>query len=358
MTIDFTESKFNPAPLSASRPPVVSVILPAYNAEKYVAEAISSILTQTFSDFELIAIDDGSTDNTLAVLQSFDDSRLCVIQNQNNKGIAETRNIAIAQARGSYLALQDADDISHPQRLAIQVGFLEHNQHIGVVSAKMKVFSGQPPSIDTLAIEKNRHALHYTPKEVRAKLVFSGDGLSDPTTMFRASVIIDNKVFYDANFPIGLDRDIFQRLSLLTDIAILRSELVLYRKHDTNISNSEAKSTAFGREVTIKFWRDQFGIDISDIFDELGEVKNINAFHIFHRRTEQMIEIAKRGGHYDMRQLCQKSGRFLYIRLANVTSKGEKLKTICRAYRNSKIISDLPVKLKQTLRWKCFFCRW
>ena len=358
MTDNLDQFKFDSAPLSASRPPIVSVILPAYNVEKYVAEAIDSILAQTFSDFELIAVDDGSTDNTLAVLQSFNDSRLRVIQNKNNKGISETRNIAIAQARGSYLALQDADDISHPQRLAIQVDFLEHNQHIGVVSAKMKVFSGQPPSIYTLAIEKNRHALHYTPKEVRAKLVFSGGHISDPTTMFRASVIVDNKVYYNANFPIGVGRDIFQRLSLLTDITSLRSELVLYRKHDANISNSEGKSTAFGHEVTIKFWRDQFGVDISDVFDELGEVKSINTFHKLHRRTEQMIEIAKRGGHYDMRQLCQHSGRFLYLRLRKCHKQGEKLKTICRAYRNSKIISDLPVRLKRTLRWKCFFCRW
>jgi len=106
--------------------PEISVVMSVYNGEKYLCEAIDSILNQTFKDFEFIIIDDGSTDNTTQILCSYDDSRIKLLA-QNNMGLAKSLNRGIREARGKYIARMDADDISHPDRLRQQVKFMDNH---------------------------------------------------------------------------------------------------------------------------------------------------------------------------------------------------------------------------------------
>jgi len=103
--------------------PAITVLMPAYNAGKYIGEAIASVLQQTFADFELLIVNDGSTDNTLDVISSFNDERIVVIH-QSNKGVAEALNTGLKQARGTYIARFDADDVCYPERLQKQYDFL------------------------------------------------------------------------------------------------------------------------------------------------------------------------------------------------------------------------------------------
>src|SRR5215204_6221112 len=115
-------------------PPTVSVIMPAYNAKRYVAQTIRSVLAQTFGDFEFIIVDDGSTDGTLPILQRVanEDARLVVISRPNT-GIVAALNDGIAKARGEFLARMDADDVCLPERFAKQVLYLrEHPECVGV----------------------------------------------------------------------------------------------------------------------------------------------------------------------------------------------------------------------------------
>ncbi len=107
--------------------PGVTVLMPAYNAGCYIAEAIESVLCQTLKDFELLIIDDGSTDNTEEVIRSFSDSRITIIQ-QKNKGVAHALNVGLSHARGKYIARFDADDICYSYRLEKQKKFLDANQ--------------------------------------------------------------------------------------------------------------------------------------------------------------------------------------------------------------------------------------
>jgi glycosyltransferase involved in cell wall biosynthesis len=107
--------------------PIISVIMPAYNAENYIAEAIQSILNQTFKNFEFIIINDGSTDKTESIIKKFDDSRIIYVKNDLNKNIVESLNFGIELARGLYIARMDADDISMPNRLETQLFFIEKN---------------------------------------------------------------------------------------------------------------------------------------------------------------------------------------------------------------------------------------
>ncbi len=118
----------------------LSVIMPVYNGQDFVSKAIESILGQTFSDFEFIIINDGSTDRTLKILESYQkkDKRI-VLLNQENKGIAKSLNRGIAKAKGDYIARQDADDISFPDRLRNQVEFLDNNKDVGFLGCSCEM---------------------------------------------------------------------------------------------------------------------------------------------------------------------------------------------------------------------------
>ncbi len=119
-------------------PPVISVILPVYNGEAYLALAVDSILVQTFRDFELIAVHGGSTDRSPEILRDFADRDMRVrVVRQDGKGLVGALNQGIALARGELLARMDADDIAHPDRFATQVAFLRGNPDIAVVGSAM-----------------------------------------------------------------------------------------------------------------------------------------------------------------------------------------------------------------------------
>lgn len=129
--------------------PLVSVVMPAFNAEQYVGEAIESILCQTLSDFEFIIIDDGSTDNTEKVLTEYEtrDTRIQVLR-QRNSGVAASMNLGCSLTKGKYIARMDADDLSHPRRLSRQVEFLEKHPDIGLCGTWMHSFQGTEKTLN------------------------------------------------------------------------------------------------------------------------------------------------------------------------------------------------------------------
>jgi len=145
--------------------PEITVLMPAYNAGKFIAEAIASVLAQTFRNFELLIINDGSTDNTLAVIKSFVDRRIVVI-NQSNGGVANALNIGLKYARADYIARFDADDICYPSRLQVQYDFAKQNPEYDIFGSAADyvdvngeyVFNYQPPGFTNDEL----HNLNYT----------------------------------------------------------------------------------------------------------------------------------------------------------------------------------------------------
>ena len=119
----------------------ISVIMPAFNAEKYIGEAIDSVLQQTFSNFELIVIDDGSTDKTLEIISSVSDPRMVIIKHTGNRGISAALNTGLLSAKADYIARFDADDICFPERLAIQADFLDANTDYILVGSDAEYIS-------------------------------------------------------------------------------------------------------------------------------------------------------------------------------------------------------------------------
>lgn len=151
--------------------PLISVLMPAYNAEKYIKEAIESILNQTFSNFEFIIIDDGSIDATEEIIKSFKDSRIVYIKNEKNLGLIKTLNKGISIARGEFIARMDSDDISMPQRFELQLDVFKKYKGVDIVNVALKKMSE-----DGTKLSKYRHNI-YPGFEISLRQVFSPNNL-------------------------------------------------------------------------------------------------------------------------------------------------------------------------------------
>ena len=139
-------------PFSSGRPPVVTVGIPVYNAERFIHKAIRSVLNQTFVDFEVIITDDGSTDHTLQMLNSFSDPRITIVRNSANRGLSYNLNLQVSMAHGKYFCRMDADDIMMPYRLQRQVDFLENNPDVDMVSGNAVVIDDDDNIIGMRAV--------------------------------------------------------------------------------------------------------------------------------------------------------------------------------------------------------------
>lgn len=209
--------------------PRVSVLMPAYNSEKYIATAIESILNQTFSDFEFIIINDGSTDNTAKIVRQYarQDPRIKFIDNKKNRGLIAVLNMGLDLCTGEYIARMDSDDVSRPQRFELQVEYMDAHPECGVVSAWIQKFG---PTILRPEIDK------YMSTVKLLDLVLYGSRVSHPAAMIRASVLRDNNIYYDPAYPHAEDYALWASIAQFAELHNLQTVLLDYRWHDTNVS--------------------------------------------------------------------------------------------------------------------------
>lgn len=223
------------APPEAHRP-LVSVVMPAYNAAAYLAEAIQSVLRQSLADLELIVIDDGSTDGTADLMASLADDRLVVIRHETNQGVVAARNTAIDRARGRYIALLDADDIAAPDRLAKQVAMLEGGRAEVCVAAHV---SWNPAT----GRKKTSHQ-HQRDADIKALLSVYCP-LCNSTVMATADVLKTHR--YDDKFRYAEDYELWTRLAAAGYRFMACSEpLVTYRVHAAQISQQHGEALRSG----------------------------------------------------------------------------------------------------------------
>jgi len=198
--------------------PRVSVVMAAYNAAPFIGEAIESILNQTFPYLELIIVDDGSTDETPGVLDRYSDPRIVRLRNESNQGVARARNRGCAMARGEYIAVQDADDLSAPERLEKQVAFLDTHPEVGLVGSQALLF-GEGGSTQI------KVPLHNT--EIQALLL-------GENCLLHSSLMVRREVFkevggYNESFIAAPDYDLVLRLAECTHVANLPDTLYFKR---------------------------------------------------------------------------------------------------------------------------------
>jgi len=211
--------------------PAVSVILPAYNCEKYIAKAIESVLHQTFIDFEFIIINDGSTDETEFAILAFADPRIVYLKNPGNKGLIYSLNRAIALAHGKYIARMDADDICSLERLSKQKSFLDQNENIALVATTIDLINEQEVKTGTWELDRQT----ITPKQINRKMPYE-NCLAHPTVMIRSEII--KKFKYNKKQRNIEDYDLWLRLlNRGNQIAKINEPLLLYRMHEKSVTN-------------------------------------------------------------------------------------------------------------------------
>ena len=205
--------------------PRISVLMPAYNSEKYIAAAIESILNQTFTDFEFIIINDGSTDDTAKIVDEYAkrDNRIKFVNNSKNKGLIGVLNEGLNLARGEYIARMDSDDISLPTRFERQIAYMELHPKCGVLGTWFQMFGNATNIV--------RH-----PKRINLLNLLRDQHVGHPTVMIRKSVIDKYGFRYDPDYKHAEDFELWSRMVMITEIHNLPEILLRYRWADTNIS--------------------------------------------------------------------------------------------------------------------------
>jgi glycosyltransferase involved in cell wall biosynthesis len=210
--------------------PVVSVVMPVYNGERFLAEAVESVLGQTYADFELVAVDDASTDASGRILDGYREPRVRVLRNSRNLGGAGSANRGIAEARGVYVARLDQDDVSLPERLAKQVAFLERHPDVALVGTWAQLIDGEGRPIGERRFATGSDELRDTLLRFCA-LVHS-------SVMFRrAPVVAAGGYGTGALGRHCRDYELWLRLSETMRLANLPEVLVKYRVHPEQMSS-------------------------------------------------------------------------------------------------------------------------
>ena len=232
---------------------LVSIMMPAYNAEKYIKEAIESVLAQTYLDWELIIVNDGSTDRTPEIISTYRDPRIGVLH-QTNSGEAAARNLALAHMSGAWVAFLDADDLFFPGHLAQAMNYLE--QHPGRDAVYTDGFHIDPLGKRLQTLSSRRRG----PFEGRIyeEVVRASDVFGPPMcTVLRHSIIVEHNLKFDERIVIGPDWDFLTHYADLANFGYLDLQSCLYRVHETNITvqvdqEKRAAYLAICRENAIK----------------------------------------------------------------------------------------------------------
>lgn len=209
----------------------VSVLMPCYNAGKFIKQAIESILNQTLTDFELIIIDDCSTDDTVSIINGIKHERIKLFKLKENLGNYIARNIGIRNAQGKYLCSLDADDEASPDRLMIQANYLESHPGIGIVASNYEVVDNQGNHL----AYRIRPFEHY---RIKVSLL-ANNYLLHSSLMVRSRLIKKNGLYYNENYRYSSDYDFLVRFTGKFKVVCLQHFLVQYRIHDNQISKEK-----------------------------------------------------------------------------------------------------------------------
>jgi glycosyltransferase involved in cell wall biosynthesis len=212
--------------------PVISIIMCVYNGESYLREAIDSVLDQTFSDFELVIVDDGSTDTSVDIIHTYTDLRVRLIQHSRNIGLVAARNNALRCALGEYVAILDCDDIAYPERLVRQLRFLSQNPGFGMVGSWIEIIDGRGNPTGVV--------MRYpaAPNEIPSLLLF-GNYFSQSSVLIRKACLPQE--YYRPEYPVAEDYDLWVRLAAESKLWNIQEVLTKYRVHSPSTSFNKAE---------------------------------------------------------------------------------------------------------------------
>jgi len=256
--------------------PLVTIVLPVYNVECHLDQCLESIINQSFTNWELIAIDDGSADNSLKILRNVSDNRVQVFENRLNLGVSITRNLAISKARGQFIALQDADDFMESERLTHQLDFLITNPALNVVGTFMNL------------IEDNGNFVGVR-KSIQEKftvrgLLFTSVAPAHATLMGRKSWFLRNP--YPENLTRAEDKYVIVNAVRNSDFSYAVLEIPLYNYRFQGSHNLRKRLIAYRTERKyLVHFLDHPGLEIAYKFRSLGKSFITQIHSIFARAT-------------------------------------------------------------------------
>lgn len=247
---------------------IISVLMPVYNPGSYLRGAIDSILNQTFSDFEFLIINDGSTDESLDIIASYSDPRIKVINNQKNLGLSPSLNRAAMMARGKYLARMDADDVTLPDRFQRQVSYLEKHSEVGVLGGSIRIIDERGDMLLQVP------PVPYEPIAVQWEMLFRNP-MIHPTIMMRRGLYQQVGGYASARI-LSEDYDLWRRLIKITQLANLREVIHYYRMHPGSVTATRlSEQKRMSNKVTQKV-----------ISDALGEQVPLDTVQKLRRQTD------------------------------------------------------------------------
>jgi glycosyltransferase involved in cell wall biosynthesis len=205
----------------------VSVIIPAYNAGTYLAETVQSVLDQSYTDFEIIICDDGSTDNTAAIARSFSDQRV-KYKHQKNSGVSAARNYGAESASGIYLAFLDADDLFHRENLERKVSLMESNPALSLVFSDCDVIDSTSQPTGEKLIGKDTDIFENL-------LLWNGTVIPGPSSILITRAAFEKSGGFDPEFSTAADQNFFFRVAHKFNCRRIAETLTAYRKHGNNM---------------------------------------------------------------------------------------------------------------------------
>lgn len=230
----------------------VSIVMPVYNGEEFLRSAIESILKQTFIAFELIIINDGSTDESEAIILSFSDKRILYINHVKNKGLVAALNTGISAASGKYIARMDQDDICLPNRIAAQFAFMEQYTNVVLLGTQLQVVG-----------EKNNSHMYSKSDELKTSLLI-GTSFAHPTVMIRKSTIVQNNLKYDDAYLHAEDYGFWSQICKYGVIQNLNEVGILYRKHPKQYTRVYSEQMRQATRRIRKDYATHLGLTLND----------------------------------------------------------------------------------------------
>jgi len=274
--------------------PLVTVLMPVYNAKPYLREAIDSILQQTYRNFEFIIINDGSTDTSEEIIKSYHDPRIKYYKNPSNLKLIATLNKGFDLASGKYIARMDADDISLPSRIQLQVELMEKDEAIGLSGTWFDTFKGNE------VVGSARYAPDH------ATICFNHFyqiHLSHGTCMFRVSVLKKHALYFNPEFSHAEDYELWGRISMVTKLANIQQVLYKVRQHDDEVSVKYA-DVQKANSYRVKTWLFNYiGVDIGheelDLFQSIAHFEYLQS-NKFLEQSKSLLEKLLLAKNYDM----------------------------------------------------------
>lgn len=247
--------------------PEVTIFMAVYNGAKYLRQAIDSALGQSFPDFELLIIDDGSTDNSLDIIDTYKDPRIRLLRNEQNLGLFNTRQRGVEEARGKYFATLDCDDIAPLNRLEIQLEYFRKNPQSAVCAGRIKY-------IDENSAQTGQVSIVQGDQDFLRSLLLFTNFFYNSTTMMPVAVLREFQ--YRPGYEPAEDFDMFERIAANYPVGVLPDFLSFYRVHANNISNlkSENRKRAEKEIVERQLQRYGFSFKEEDIQLHLNFITN------------------------------------------------------------------------------------